>query len=238
MLDRRNEGQPSLRSYYGSSFVKQYEKADRLLRTETCLNDTHDVGIGRHLGNLPALKERMLATNRRYLETQAELLASAVDGGELAALAQPVHLGRRRVPGLKLEDDRVIRLLEALLHPGTFVADWTSREVLARVLRWHRLTEAAYRLRQLRYDLGKLRAHGLAERIGASRRYHLTSRGLRPRVLLVKLRTRLLGPLATLATAPTRPRLTRTASAVEAAFRQVDIALDHLCATLGLASAA
>lgn len=87
VLDRRNEGQPILRSYYGSSFVKQYEKGDRLLRTETCLNNTHDVGIGRHLETLPLLKERMLATNQRYLEVQADLLASTVDGGELARLA-------------------------------------------------------------------------------------------------------------------------------------------------------
>ena len=166
VLDRRNEGQPILRSYYGSSFVKQYEKGDRLLRTETCVNDTYDLGIGRRLENLPALKERMLATNTRYLDAQAELLASTVDAGDLAILARPVRVGARRVPGLKLEDDRVIRLLEGLLHPGTFVADWTVREVHARLLARHRLTEADYRLGQFRYDLGKLRAHGLVRSWG------------------------------------------------------------------------
>jgi hypothetical protein len=86
VLDRRNEGQPILRSYYGSSFVKQYEKGDRLLRTETCLNNTYDLGIGRRLDKLPALQERMLATNTRYLDAQAERLASTVDGGALASL--------------------------------------------------------------------------------------------------------------------------------------------------------
>ena len=39
VADRRNEGNPTLRSYYQTSFVKQYEKADRLLRTETCVNE-------------------------------------------------------------------------------------------------------------------------------------------------------------------------------------------------------
>ncbi|HSH82620.1 MAG TPA: hypothetical protein VLA19_29155 [Herpetosiphonaceae bacterium] len=234
VLDRRNEGQPILRSYYGSSFVKQYEKGDRLLRTETCLNNTYDLGIGRRLDNLPVLKERMLATNTRYLDAQAEVLASTVDGGALASLARPVPVGARRVPGLKLEDDRVIRLLEGLLHPGTFVADWTTREVHARLLARHRLTEADYRPGQLRYDLGKLRAHGLVERLGTSRRYRLTPRGLKLGVLLVKLRTRLLGPLASLASEQQPRRSTRHPSDVEAAFRQVDAALDHLCDTLGL----
>jgi hypothetical protein len=238
VLDRRNEGPPILRSYYQSSFVKQYQKGDRLLRTETCLNDTHHLGIGRHLEHLPELRERMLVTNTRYLETQAEVLASTVDAGDWATLARPVLVGRRRVPGLKLEDDRVIRLLEALLHPGTFVADWTTSEVHARLLTRHRLGEVDYRLSQLRYDLGKLRAHGLVERIGTSRHYRLTPHGLKLGVLLVKLRTRLLGPLTSLATEAPPRRSTRTSSEVEAAFRQVDAALNHLCDTLGLKQAA
>jgi hypothetical protein len=238
VLDRRNEGQPILRSYYGSSFVKQYEKGDRLLRTETCINNTYDLGIGRRLENLPTLHERMRTTNTRYLEAQADLLASTVDSGALASLARPVVVGTRRVPGLKLEDDRVIRLLEALLHPGTFVADWTSRDVHARLLARHRLTESDYRLTQRRYDLGKLRAHHLVERLGTSRRYRLTARGLKLGVLLVKLRTRLLGPLASLASDGRPYRPTRTTSEVETAFRRVDTALDHLCDTLGLKPAA
>jgi hypothetical protein len=238
VLDRRNDGQPILRSYYQTSFVKQYEKGDRLLRTETCLNNTYDLGIGRHLDHLPELRERMLATNTRYLDAQAELLASTVDAGDLASLARPVQLGARRVPGLKLQDDRVIRLLDVLLHPGTFIADWTSRQVHARLLTRHRLTDPEYRLSQLRYDLGKLRAHGLVERIGTSRRYRLTPCGLKLGVLLVKLRTRLLGPLATLATDPQPRRPTRNPSAVEAAFRQVADALDHLCDALGFKLAA
>jgi hypothetical protein len=238
VLDRRNEGHPVLRAYYQTSFVKQYEKAETLLRTETCINDTYHLNVGRRLENLPKLVSRMAETNQRFLDAQAELLACTVDQGELARLAQPVQAGQRRVPGLRLQDDRVIRLLDVLLHPGGFVADWTSRDVLARLLDRHRLTETDYRLTQLRYDLGKLRAHGFVERIGRTRRYRLTERGLKLGVLLVKLRTRLLGPLATLASAPAPATDTTTDSAVEAAFRQVDHAVNHLCATLGLKAAA
>mgnify|MGYP001190515684 CR=1 FL=1 len=238
VLDRRNAGQPILRCYYQTSLVKQYEKGDRLLRTETCLNNTYDLGIGRHLEHLPELRERLQATNSRYLDLRAELLASNVDAGELARLARPLTIGQRRVPGLRLEDDRVIRLLEGLLHPGTFVADWTSREVHDRPLHRHRLTADEYRPSQFRYDLGQLRAHGLVERLGATRRYRLTPHGLKLVVVLVKLRTRLLGPLVTLAVSARPPRPTRHPSNVEAALRQVDAALDHLCDTLGLLPAA
>src|SRR6185503_12226180 len=186
--------------------------------TETCINDTYHLNVGRRLKNLPTLVERMAETNQRFLDLQAELLTCTVDQGELARLAPPVQVGMRRVPGIRLHDDRLIRLLDILLRPGSFVAAWTSRDVLARLLERHRLTETDYRLTQLRYDLGKLRAHGLVERIGRTRRYRLTARGLKLGVLLVKLRTRLLGPLATLAAAPT-PQPTTNDSQVEAAFR-------------------
>jgi len=209
ILDHPDTGHPVLRSYYQTSFVKQYEKADRLLRAETCINDTRHLDIGRRLENLPQLIARMRATNERYLDLPADLLASTVDTGQLAALAQPTLLGRRRLAGLKLHDDRVIRLLETLLHPGGFVADWTSRQVHARQLDRYRLAESHYRLSQFRYDLTKLRAKGLVERLGKSRRYRLTSLGLKLGVLLVKARTRLLGPLCTLATRTSRPHPTR-----------------------------
>jgi hypothetical protein len=242
VLDQRDAGHPVLRWYYQTSFAKQYvrgdQHSDRILRTETCSNDTYHFGIGRRLENLPLLRDKLAATNERCLAEQAELLASAVDTGQLAALAAPTLIGQRRVPGLKLHDDRVIRLLETLLYPGGFVRDWTTRELHTRVVARHRLTDHDYRLSQLRYDLSKLRAKGLVERIGKTRRYCLTPIGLKLGVLLVKLRTRLLGPLASLIHLPKPNATPRRSNPVDAAYREIDTALDHLSAALGLQLAA
>src|SRR5215471_15998463 len=79
---------------------------------------------------------------------QGELLASTVDTGQLAALAAPTLIGQRRVPGLKLHDDRVIRLLETLLHPGGFIRDWTTRQLHTRVVARHHLAADDCRLSQ------------------------------------------------------------------------------------------
>ena len=242
VLDQREAGHPVLRWYYETSFAKQYTRGDRhgdrILRNETCSNDTRHFGVGRRLQNLPLLREKLAATNERCLALQAELLASTVDTGQLAALAQPTVVGQRRIPGLKLHDDRVMRVLETLLHPAAFAPDWTTRELHTRILARHQLAEADYRLSQLRYDLGKLRAKGLVERVGKSRRYRLTPLGLKLGVLLVKLRMRLLGPLATLVTTPSTRRPPLHHNPVDAAFRDVDTALDHLSIALGFKRAA
>src|SRR5262249_601155 len=118
-------GHPVMR-WYAKQYTRGDQSGDRILRTETCCNDTYHFGVGRRLENLPILRDKLARTNTRCLELQAELLASPIDTGQLAALAAPTLVGRRRVPGLKLHDDRVIRLLETLLPPAGFVADWTS----------------------------------------------------------------------------------------------------------------
>ena len=78
---------------------------------------------------------------------------------------------------------------------------------------------------------------GLAERVGRSRRYRLTPDGVRLGALLVKIRTRLLGPIFADPTLAPKPR-SKNPSTVEAALRTVDRALDTLCSTLGLSAAA
>jgi hypothetical protein len=161
-----------------------------------------------------------------------------VDTGVLAALAKPTIVGQRRMPGVKPHDDRVIRLLETLLHPGALATDWTTRELLARVLARNRLADSDYRLSQLRYDLAKPRAKGLVQRVGRTRRYRLTPQRARLGALIVKLRTRLLGPIASLATQARVARQALHHNPVDAAFHHVDSALDQLCAALGLQPAA
>jgi hypothetical protein len=57
-------------------------------------------------------------------------------------------------------------------------------------------------------------------------------------VLFVKLRMRLLGPLASLIQQPSTNPPARHLNSVDVAYRQVDTALDHLSAALGLQLAA
>ena len=61
--------------------------------------------------------------------------------------------------------------------------------------------------------------------------------GVRLGALLVKIRTRLLGPIFADPTLAPKPR-SENPSTVEAALRTVDRALDTLCSTLGLSAAA
>jgi hypothetical protein len=175
----------------------------------------------------------MASTADRYLDLHADLLDTTVDAGDLVALSRPTIQGSRRVPGIRLHDDRVIRLLEVLMQPAGLVADWTIADLHARLLQRYHLTAEDYRRSQLRYDLAKIRAKGLVERVGSSRRYRVTPVGFRLGLLLVKVRFRLLGPLFSIATPHSSHRRPPT-SPIEAATRKVDSGLDELFTALAL----
>jgi hypothetical protein len=113
-------------------------------------------------------------------------LVGAVIGGFEAA-------GRSRI---KIHDTRVIRLLEVPLHGGTHVGGWTTQQVHHVVLTTFHISERAYGLNQLRYDLRKLKGHGLLERDGSRYAYRLTSKGVQVAVLFLFFHKRLCGPLA------------------------------------------
>jgi len=241
VLEAADQGNPVLRSYYHSSYAKLYEKPDHAqrtvaLRAEVCLNDPYHLGVKRGLENLPTLVDKMAGAAQRYLELHAGLLDSSVDAGQLADLTKPTLLGKRRIPGLRLQDDRVLRVLDVVLQPAGCVADWTIADLHARLLARYRLTADDYRPSQLRYDLWKLRAKGLITRVQHHRRYRVTDSGSRLGTLLVKLRFRLLGPLLTLAAEP-HPHRIPAANTVEAAFRKLDQALDGVFSALALKAA-
>jgi hypothetical protein len=94
---------------------------------------------------------------------------------------------RRGYPRIKIHDPRVIRLLEVLLLGGSQVGGWTAKHIHHAVCTtFHHavcttfyLADSTYRLNQLRYDLRKLKAHGLLQRDGSCCAYRLTPKGLR-----------------------------------------------------------
>ena len=87
-------------------------------------------------------------------------------------------------------------LLEMLLHGGPELAGWRTAEIHAAILAAFGLTIEHYSLSQLRYDLRKLKAHGLLERIDRGYAYRLTEKGIRIGAMFILYHKRVCGPLA------------------------------------------
>ncbi len=90
----------------------------------------------------------------------------------------------------------MMRLMEVLLHGGTQLNGWCSADIHPAILTTFGLSATSYTLTQLRYDMPKMKAHGLLERIGRSYRYRLTHKGTKAALIFILFHKRVCGPLA------------------------------------------
>src|SRR6266446_7088853 len=134
--------------------------------------------------------------SRRNGSTPAFAGAGNVDFPLLQRLALPITIGAVRYPGIKIHNPRVIRLLEVLLHGGSHIGGWTTKHIHHAVLTTFPLSDRAYGLNQLRYDLRKLKGHGLVQRDASRYAYRLTPKGVHVALLFLFFHKRLCGPLA------------------------------------------
>src|ERR1700738_4207282 len=183
VIDQIEHGHHVFRAYFKHAFLKQYEKFATFLRNELCSNNLNDFGLKKGLDNLDAVRQTFKVITSRFAAFQAQWLNVHVDFPLLQRIALPITIGSVRYPGIKIHDRRVIRVLEVLLHGGTHVGGWTAKEIHQSVLTTFGLFEPSYGLNQLRYDLRKLKGHGLLERDGSRYAYRLTSKGVQVALL-------------------------------------------------------
>jgi hypothetical protein len=83
-----------------------------------------------------------------------------------------------------------------LLQGGTQLNGWRSTDIHQVILTAFGLSANTYTLTQLRYDLRKLKAHGLLERTGRAYCYRLTDKTVKAALMFNLFHKRVCGPLA------------------------------------------
>ncbi len=229
-LDRIDQGHHVLRVYCKNAFLKQYEKFSCFLRNELCSNNLADFGLKKGLEHLDAVRRRLGAITDRFASFQAEWLNLHGDFSLLERLARPIRKGSTRTAGIKLHDTRMIRLMEILLDAGTKLGGWSARQMHEALLARFRLSPESYGIHQLRYDLRKLRAHGLVGRDGHRYVYALTEKGTRTALLFLLFHQRVFGPLAHSQFVRRPDARHCPESRLEKAYRRADAAIDTIVA--------
>ena len=235
VIDQIEHGHHVYRAYFKHAFLKQYEKFSTFLRNELCSNNLKDFALKKSLDNLQAVREKFQTITDRFAGFQAQWLNVHVDFPLLQRIALPITIGSVRYPGIKIHETRVIRLMEVLLHGGPHVGGWTAKEIHEAVLTTFGLSEKRYRLNQLRYDLRKLKGHGLLERDGTHYAYRLTTKGVEVALLFLFFHKRLCGPLANSRFHHRPDPQRRPDSRLEAAYHRADAAIQKVVDLLAAA---
>ena len=163
------------REYRGAACTKslQHFHQAEVVRYEHDEGSRAEQGAGEPGTSATAL----VAVTDRFARFEAESLNVHVDFPLFQRMALPVSVGNTKVAGIKIHDTRMMRLMEVLLHGGTQLNGWRTAAIHQAILTAFGLSALMLHLTQLRYDLRKLKAHGLLDRIGRSYRYRLTDKG-------------------------------------------------------------
>lgn len=233
-----------IRSHYGNGFIKQYVRDHLILRTEAATNNVNDYRVNKAVENLPKLREKLSAINDNYQNVQQDVLETFIDRGQLCKLAEPAVLpGGKRIPGLKLDHPRQLALMHALVRFAHVAASstFTTAELYPEVLETLGCPASSYTLASLRYDLSKLRAKKLVEKVPHSRRYRLLPCGYSVSLIFLKLFERIYGPLTAGLLSPVRGDVKlqqQKRSQIDRLYQRVTDDLDKLMQAVGLKTAA
>ena len=228
VLEKLDHGHHVMRIYCKNLVGRMYEKFSTFLRVEVCVNRMKDLGLNKGLENLACLRQKLVAITDRFTGFEAQSLNVHVDFPLFQKMALPVIVGKTKIAGIKIHDTRMMRLMEVLLHGGTQLNGWNSADIHQAILGTFGLTATTYTLTQLRYDLRKMKAHGLIERIGRSYCYRLTDKGTKAALLFVLFHKRVCGPLANSLFHHRPDENLKPGSKIEAAYHKADHAIQHV----------
>jgi hypothetical protein len=217
-----------MRIYCKKMVGRMYEKFSTFLRVEVCVNRMIDLGLNKGLENLQRLRQKLVAITDRFAGFEAQSLNVHVDFPLFQRMALPVMAGKTKIAGIKIHDTRMMRLMEVLLRGGTQLNGWRSADIHQAILTTFSLSAASYTLTQLRYDLRKMKAHGLLERIGRGYRYRLTEKGVKAALMFILFHKRVCGPLANSLFHHRPDETLKPASKVEAAYHKADHAIQKV----------
>jgi len=228
VLEKIEHGHHVFRAGGKNAVLRMYEKFTVFLRLEALSNNLKDFGLKKSLDNLPAVRKTLAAVTDRFAAFEAEALNVHVDFPLFQRLALPIPSGRTKVPGIKIQDTRILRLMEVLIHSGTQIGGCRTAQIHQAILATFGVKPKQYTLTQLRYDLRKMKAHGLIERDGKRYAYRLTDKGNRVALMFVLFHKRVCGPLAnSLFNRPQQPDL-KPATKIEAAYRKADQSIQQI----------
>lgn len=224
---------PSLHIEYKRCHVKQYFKEGRALRTETTVNDTYDLGVGRGLSNFAYLRTLGQRINARVLHLERTAHDCGLAEPRLVELVLPSRTSEGQpAPALKFGHPRVTALLAALCLFVLTPQGISNRRLRPLVAQLLGVDDAQYTPRQMGYDLRRLARKGLIRRVDGKLCYTLTPYGRRAALFLTKLHARILRPafqavdqqMVSQAPPPVRTALTHLDAAIEALTKEAKFA--------------
>ena len=184
-----------IKVHYGKMTLKIYSKGEHVLRIEVIVHNTKAYRWGRTLPAFPEIAGRLKGILERFPDAVGCINACFVSDEALEKLPQPAQIGQTNVGGIDLNKPRMRRVAEAVLALSASPAGFTASDLARQIHCVSGQPESEYGPRRAAYDIKKLRAKDMVNRIGNSRRYQTVPQGIRSLTALLVLREKIIRPL-------------------------------------------
>jgi hypothetical protein len=220
--------------HFGRLTLKAYTKGEHVLRVEAIAHNTYDLNCGRVLDRWGDITARLADMADRFCTGLDCVDVAFISDGLLDELPAPSRLGASRIGGIDLNKPRIRRALGAVLaltvNPNGFTVGQFSDKVRAMTGQ----ADHQYTVRQGAYDLRKLRAKGLVDKPGRSRRYHVPDTAARTIAGIITLRDDVIAPILAGIRSPRLGRKPSTWTPVDRDYEQLRITMHKLLVDLAI----
>jgi len=172
--------------------LKIYTKGARVLRVEAIAHNTEDLHCGKVLQKWPVIISRLTQMVDRFTGVLRGVDAAWITESKLETLPEPSQIGRSRVAGIDVNKPRMRAVIQAVMALAIRPKGFRAGDLAAKVTE---IMGHSYTPRQAAYDLKKLRAKQIVERIASSQHYQTSDEGIRAIAALSVLREKILKPL-------------------------------------------
>jgi hypothetical protein len=158
---------------FGRLELKMYDKGARVLRIEMIARNVKDLNCGKLLTRVPEMLAKMQHTLIEFLNVVQAVHHCEVSARQLDALPTPSACGDKRIAGVDLQKPRMQAVASAVIALAAAPDGFTAKALAEQTKRQNQRPRRFCSARQTAYELRKLRAKGLVERIPKTRRYHV-----------------------------------------------------------------
>src|SRR5260370_16388453 len=217
---------------------KIYTKGERLLRIEVVVHNTGALQCGRYLEKFPQILMQARGILQRFMDALSCIDQCFIADSMLEELPAPSSVGKTKVGGIDLNKARMRWVVEALIALGVSPSaqGFTASELARQVRLLSNQAESGYGPRPAAYDLNKLRAKNIVQRIAQTPRYESTVSALTAIVPLVVLRNKAIKPFVAATQRRRKSRGAQNPRPIDKHYETIRTAMQGVFDELGLAA--
>ena len=165
---------------FGAITIKMYTKGNNVLRAEVTIHNSRKMRSRRSLPYFHEIPQKLSAFLDNFLNNLEYTDTPFIEDDILARWSERGYFNNKPIAGLKFNCQRQDAVMNAVLQLNGLCPDgFQSGQVAAKVREITGWPDAEYSTRKAAYDLKKLRAKELVQKIGNSRRYKASENGIK-----------------------------------------------------------